>query len=788
MYNIYLKIGIRNFFRRGGYSFINIVGLATGMAVTLIVTLWVWDEMSYNKYADNYPNVARILRIGKSYNSYVCPSGLGTLIKSDYGNHFKHVVLVRGRLEERAIKADDKKFLQNGYFMQKDGPELLRLKMRYGSRNGLSDINSIMLSGSLAEKLFGKEDPVNKIITMDATWDLRVTGVYEDLPGNSDFDGASYFAPLDLYLKGWSSINIWNNYNMYVYVEINQGEDFKKISNLIKDVAKVHEDDASNDIILHPWSDWKYEYKNGTPGISARYVRIYLIGSIAVFILLLACINFINLSTARYDRRSKEVGIKKAIGSSRRQIIFQFLSESAIYVILSWALAVTAADMILPYFNKIADKKLTILWDNPFFWTMSFAIIISTILLAGGYPAFYLSSFNPVKALKGTVQPGGRATILRKSLVVFQFAVTVILITGSIVVYEQVQMARNRPVGYIPERLLTLPIRSLDYDAKFEVIRSELKKSGYVTDMARANYPITSDKGWNSDFHWEGKDPGNNVSLNTMLVTPEFCKTVGLKIVEGRDFSREISTDHSGIIINRSAVKAMGLKNPVGQIINCPQIVVSGRKDYVILGVTDDIIKGSPYEANFPSIMFYAQANMSQSFIQINTDVNVSEAITTIEKVFNELVPSVPFDYKFVNEEYDKKFRSEERVGTLAGIFGCIAIIISCMGLFGLASYLTEQRSKELGIRKVNGASVINLWNLLSADFITLVLISNVIAAPVSLYLLSKWIRNYPYHIQISWWIIATAILISVIVALSTVSYHTIKAAFISPVKYLRSE
>ena len=289
-------------------------------------------------------------------------------------------------------------------------------------------------------------------------------------------------------------------------------------------------------------------------------------------------------------------------------------------------------------------------------------------------------------------------------------------------------------------------------------------------------------------FQLEGKDPGNNVSLNWMLVTPEYCKTVGLKIVEGRDFSREISTDQSGIIINRSAVKAMGLKNPVGQVINCPPIKINEKKDYIILGVTDDIIKGSPYEASFPSVMFCEQDNLSQSFIRINPEVNLREAITSIEKVFNLLVPSVPFDYKFVNEEYKKKFSTEERIGKLAWIFGCIAIIISCMGLFGLASYLTEQRSKELGIRKVNGATVYNVWMLLSADFIKLVIISNIIAAPLSLFLLSKWIRNYPYHVQISWWMICTATMITIVVALITISYHTLKAAFINPVKYLRSE
>ncbi len=758
------------------------------MAVTLIIALWIWDEISFNKYADNYPYVARVIRKGKDYNSYVSPAGLGTLLKTDYRNHFKHVVLVRARLEERAIATNDKNFLQDGYFMQADGPEIFRLNMIYGSRQGLNDLNSILLSETLSRKLFGNVDPVNKMVTMDAREDLRVTGVYEDLPNNSEFNEASYFAPLDLFLKGWSSINVWDNYNMYIYVEINPQDDFKKITTLIKDVIKAHENNSESEILLQPWRTWETDYIKGSEVASVRFVRVCLFGFIAIFILILACINFINLSTARYERRSKEVGIKKAIGSGRGQLIGQFLSESAISVVLSWFIALALADTFLPVFNQIADKKLIILWGMPFFWLVSFAFILITILLAGSYPALYLSSFSPVNALKGTLRTGNKAAISRKVLVTIQFTASISLIIGSIIIYQQIQMAKNRPVGYSPEGLITLPIRSPEYYKKFETLRNELKRTGAVMDIAQSNYPITSDKGWNSAFNWEGKNPGDEASFNTMLVTPEYCKTIGLTFTEGRDFSRDISTDKEGIIINRSALKIMGLKNPVGQIISCPPVLFNERKNYIILGVTDDMIKGSPYEPSFPAIMFNAQNNLSQSFIRINPEISISAALPEIEKVFHELVPSVPFDFKFVDEEYNKKFSAEERIGKLAGIFSFIAIFISCLGLFGLASFVTEQRSKEIGIRKVHGATSPSLWNMLSKDFIILVLISSFISAPISYYFLSKWIQNYTYHVQISWWVFVTATMGSLIVALLTVSYYTLKATLTNPIYYLKSE
>lgn len=788
MYNIYFKIGFRNLLKRKGYSLINIGGLALGMAVALIIALWIWDEISFNKYADDYPYIARVNRRGKGYSSYVLPTGLGTQLKTDYGNHFKHVVMIRARLEERAIATDDKNFLQNGYFMQSDGTDMFSLNMIYGRRDGLNDLNSIFLSESLSEKLFGNVDPVNRIISMDSKWDLRVTGVYKDMPKNSELSEASYFAPLDLFLKGWSSLDIWDNYNMFIYVELNPQDDFDKVSSVIKDVIKPYENNSENEILLHPWSAWKTDYINGSEVLSTRFVRVCLFGAIGIFLLILACINFINLSTARYERRAKEVGIKKTIGSSRGQLIGQFLSESAVFVMLSFLVALFLTDMFLPVFNQIADKNLIILWDKPIFWLTSIAFMLFTVLLAGSYPAFYLSSFSPLKTIKGTLRSGSKARVSRKALVIFQFTVSISLIIASIVVYQQIQMAKNRSVGYSVDGLITLPIRSQEYYKKFDALRNELKRTGVVIDIAQSNYPITSDKGWNGGFDWLGKDPGYGVSFNTMVITPEYGQTVGLEFIDGRDFSREISSDQSGIIINESALKIMGLKNPVGQTISCPPILNNGGKRYTILGVTKEMIKGSPYEPAFPSVMFYAPNYLEQSFIRINPSVNINEALPEITKVFHSLVPSVPFDFKFVNDEFNKKFSAEENIGKLAGIFSFIAIFISCLGLFGLASFITEQRSKELGIRKVHGASVIRLWNILSTDFILLVFISGLIAIPVSYYFLNKWLQNYIYHINISWWVFIIATLGSLSIALLTVSYHTIKAALTNPVDYLRSE
>ncbi len=798
MLKSYFKIGWRSLLKNKGYSFINIGGLALGMSVAILIGLWIYDELSFNKYYQNYSTIAKVYRnhIAREQgliSNPVHPTGLATLLQSEYAPHFEKVVLVRSRIEERVLALDDNKFTQRGYFMQPEGSELFSLNMKRGTRNGLKDMQSILLSESLAKKIFGGHDPINQVLSMDAKWDLTVTGVYEDLPKNSEFNEASYFAPLDLYLNGWGNLNTWDNYNMNIYVQLQTGDSPERISALIKDAMLSHIDDEAKktnpELFVWPMSKWHLfsQFKEGVEVTSERMKFVWLYGLIGTFVLLLACINFMNLSTARSEKRAKEVGIRKSIGSNRSQLIYQFFSESLLVAMISFIISLGLVSIFLPLFNNIADKSMIMPWTNPLFWAASVSFSLLTGLLAGSYPALYLSSFNPVKVLKGTFKAGRFASAPRRILVVVQFTVSISLIVATIVVYQQIQFAKNRPVGYSRAGLISLHSRSPEFKGKYDVLQNEFKKTGFVEAMAESNYSITSTLGWNGGFEWKGKvadmvDPTFNINR----VTHEYGKTIGWEFIEGRDFSREFGTDVSGVVINESARQLMGLDHPEGEILT--RVRNEQREEFTILAVIHDMVKGSPYEPTDPCLYFLADKDEEWIYIRIKPNVSSHEALPAIEKAFAGVITSAPFDYKFADDEYTAKFRSEERVGTLATFFSSLAILISCAGLFGLSSFIAEQRTKEIGIRKVMGASVFKLWQMLSVDFVILVIIACVIAIPTAYYFLNEWLQQYAYRMEISWWIFASAALGAIIITLLTVSFQAIKAALMNPVNSLRSE
>jgi ABC-type antimicrobial peptide transport system permease subunit len=665
--------------------------------------------------------------------------------------------------------------------------------MLQGTWKGLDDMKSILLSESLARKIFSSSDPLNQVVTMDAKWDLKVTGVYEDLPKNSEFSEATYFAPLDLFLNGWSNLNVWNNYNMNLYVKLRPGENVEQLSAIIKDVMLPHVDEEAvrtrPEIFLHPMSQWRLfsQFKNGVSITSDRMKVVWIYGLIAVFVLVLACINFMNLSTARSEKRAKEVGIRKSIGSYRSQLIYQFFSESVLVAVLSFIVSLLLVKLTLPGFNVISDKTISIPWTYPMFWLGGLGFVILTGLLAGSYPALYLSSFNPVSVLKGTFKAGRFASLPRRILVVIQFTVSISLIIGTIVVYQQIQFAKNRPAGYAREGLISLHSRSPEFRGKYETLRNEFKKTGMVEEMAESDYSITSTLGWNGGFEWKGKvkaiaDPAFNINS----VTYEYGKTIGWEFIKGRDFSREFPSDLSGVVMNETAWKLMGLENPEGEVLT--ENRDDEHREYTIVGVIRDVIKGSPFEPADPCLYFLSERDMEWIYIRMDPQVTAREALPRIEKAFSQVISSAPFDYKFADEEYDAKFRSEERVGTLAAIFSSLAILISCSGLFGLASFVAEQRTKEIGIRKVMGASVVNLWRMLSRDFVILVIIACAIAIPLSSYFMNDWLLQYEYRTPLSWTVFAIAGFGALIITLFTVSYQAVKAALMNPVKSLRSE
>jgi putative ABC transport system permease protein len=795
IYKNYAKIGWRNLLRNKGYSAINIGGLAAGMSVAILIGLWIYDELSFNTYHNNYDRIAQVYRMetreGVTQANTPHVTGLGTLLKNEYGAHFDKVVMVRAKTEERVIANNEKKFTESGFFVQPDGPAMLGLKMKHGTLTGLKDMNSILLSASVARKLFGDIDPVNQVISMDAKWDLKVTGVYEDLPKNSDFYEASFLATLDRYVEGWASLDSWDNYHMYIYVQLKEGADVEKVSSIIKDCTLPHVNqehaESKPAIFLHPMRKWHLysEWENGLPSMSKRMVAVWYYGAIGGFVLLLACINFMNLSTARSEKRAKEVGIRKSIGSLRKQLVQQFYGESFMVSGIAFVLALTIVQLRLPWFNSVSDKSITIPFTQPTFWLMGLSFVVITGLLAGSYPALYLSSFSPVKVLKGTFKSGKTAMIPRRILVVVQFSVSIVLTIGTIIVYQKLQFAKNRPVGYNRQSLIGLRAASPEFEGKYDVLRNELKNTGAVLEMGEANYAITDIRGWNPGFSWGEKtfDP----AFNTIFVSHEYGKTVGWEFIDGRDFSREIASDSAGIVINESAAAIFGIKDPVGEILKWSP-GGNDRGSFKILGVVKDMIKGSPYEPTFPSVIFLSKYDMQWLYIRLNPNMSTHESLPKVEKVFATLVPSAPFDYTFADEAYASKFQSEERIGKLATLFSVLAILISCLGLFGLAAFTVEQRTKEIGIRKVLGATVANLWQMLSKEFIVLILISCFIAVPVGYYFMNTWLNQFVYKTSIGWEVFLLSCSGGIAVTILTVSFQAVKAAVADPVKSLRSE
>lgn len=794
MLNNFFKIAWRNLIKSKGYSAINIGGLAVGMAVAILIGLWVYDELSYNKYHGHYNRIAQVMQQasfnGKLETQVANPALMGPEIRAKYGSDFKYVVQASWG-GNHLLLVNDKPFTKSGIFFEPDAPEMLTLKMLKGTRRGLDDPYSIMLSASAAEAIFGKADPINKAIKIDRTLDVKVTGVYEDLPDNTSFRDVKIIMPWSLWLiqNPWvkEMKEPWGSNFSQTFVQVADNADMEKVSAKIKNVKM---DNVSPDekrykwkVFLQPMSKWNLynEFKEGVnTGGNIRYVWLFSI--IGIFVLVLACINFMNLSTARSEKRAREVGIRKAIGSARWQIIRQFFIESYVVVIISFMIAMLLVALLLPLFNDVAGKKIEMPWGNLIFWLTAITFIFITGLLAGSYPALYLSSFQPLKVLKGTFKVGKGAAIPRRVLVVMQFTVSVMLIIGTIIVYQQIQYAKDRPIGYKRNGLINL---SLEKEVKehYEVVRRELKDAGAIEEMAASNSPLTGVWNTNGGFNWEGKDPSLAVDFPNNNVTYDFGKTVNWTIKEGRDFSREFATDSLAFIINESAAKFLGFKNPVGKILRWED------QPFTIIGVVKDIMQESPFYPVRPTLYHTGNVdNMFNLVMKLNPNQSVKASLQKIEKVLKAYTPEVPFDYKFVDEEFGSKFNAEERIGKLSSYFAVLAVFISCLGLLGMASFVAEQRKKEIGIRKVLGASVANLWKLLSTEFVLLVLLSCIIAAPIAYYYLSNWLSNYDYKINISWLVFVMASGLAVFITVITVSFQAIKAAIANPVKSLRTE
>ncbi|HWB27745.1 MAG TPA: ABC transporter permease [Chitinophagaceae bacterium] len=788
----YITIAWRNLVKNKAYSLINITGLAAGMAIAMLIGLWIWNETSFDRYFKNYDRIAQVMQ-NETYNGKISTGKgvdmpLAAELRRTYGENFKYVVASSWSMNS-LVSAGEKKLSTQGNYMETGAPAMLGLKMVAGSYGAFGTHATVLLSQSTAKALFGNEDPIGKVVKIDVDYNEKVVGVYQDLPKNTSFSDVAFIAPfLDLTTWVTGNENNWYNGSFQVFVQLADNADMAAVSAKIKNIKLNKIDPATAKqqqpaMLLQPMSKWHLyaDFKDGVnAGGAIQYVWMFAI--IGIFVLLLACINFMNLSTARSEKRSREVGIRKAIGSLRSQLIGQFFGESILVAFLAFVLSIVLVIVLLPFFNSISGKQIGMPWGNIYFWLLSVGFSFVTGLVAGIYPALYLSSFKPVKVLKGTFKAGRNATLPRKILVVVQFTVSVILIISTITIFRQVQFAKSRPIGYSRQGLITIIMATLNYHNNIANMRNDLLQQGAIVDLEESNTPVTENDHYDGGFSWQGKDPQLAAKFNIVGSGIEYGKTIGWQFVDGRDFSKQFATDSSAIIVNEAAANFMGFKKPVGQTIQW------NKRNFKIIGVVKNMVTESPYDPVKQTI-YYLDGDIGGIVnIRLSPNMPTAESLAKVAAVCKKYSPDEPFNYTFADEEYGHKFQDEERVGQLAFFFAALAIFISCLGLFGMASFVAEQRTREIGVRKVFGASVFSLWGLLNKDFATLVLLAMLIATPVAYYFMTNWLQNYQLHTQLSWWIFAATGAGALLITIVTVSYQSIKAALMNPVKAIRTE
>ena len=764
------------------------------MSVALLIGFWVHDELSFNKSFPNQQRIAQVFHSITLGEEVMATSGVGypygAALKSTYAE-FEDVCMSSGE-GNHILAYDDIKMIEKGLFIDPSFLKIFSVKMLEGSREPLKEVHSIVLSMSLSQKLFG-DQAVGRMLKFDSQEQLMVTGVFKDFPANSHFAAVKMLVPMEYLFANnpnqWKSRDNWDSYMFDCFALLNSGMSHSVVSEKLESLLF---EKSSNDAkamkpkgFLFPMDQW-HLYVNFNDGSNSppRIRLVWMFGVIGVFVLTLACINFMNLNTARSERRSREVGVRKVIGSVRQQLICQFLGESLMVVTISALIAFMITWIALPFFNTLTAKEIALPWTEPMFYVYSFSFVLLTALLAGSYPSLYLSSFNPAQVLKGSSKAGKHATLPRRVMVVFQFTISILLIIGTLVVFLEVQHAKNRPVGFDRAGIIQMQVHTKELaDTDYNNLRSELISSGAVENMATSDFPITDGMAGDGSITWEGKDPDLRPLIAMNRCSHDFPATNGFQFVEGRDFSRDLSSDSSAVIINEMAAELIGKGKALGTKLR----LVAG-KERTVIGVIKDQIRWSPFAKQSPHLYYIGYEGMGHLTIRLNPSIPMAEALKTVQGVIHRRDPSSPFEYKFQDEDYAQLFQDEERMGKLAAVFAGLATAISCIGIFGLAAFAASQRIKEIGIRKVLGASVFKLWSMLSLEFIWLVLVAIVIAFPIAYYLTGQWLSQYEYRVDVPWSIFALTGLLALVISLLTVSYQALRAAWMNPVNCLRRD
>ena len=785
MFKNYLKIAWRNLIRNKGFSILNIFGLSIGLTVTVLIILWMNHELSYDKFHTNKDRLYHV------YNKYPIDGEIWTwnstpkIMATTIKNNYPDVERVSRFFYDTSFlfSVGEKNLKITGTAVDPDFLHMFSFPLLKGNRNEvLGGPNSIVITQTLAKKLFSNEDPLGKAVKIDNTDVLTITGILEDLPENSEFHFEFLVPWKYLTQKGWDDKS-WGNNSVSTYVMLKEGVDYDVFSSKIKALRKNH-DKESPDMVtfLYPFQrEHLYgEFENGIER-GGRIDNIRMFGLIAGFVLLIACINFMNLSTARSEKRAKEVGVRKVVGARKSALVRQFIGESIMLSFISALLALVIITLVLPAFGRLINVQLSLGLTNPIFWVGSICLVIFTGVVAGSYPAFYLSTFKPASVLKGTFKKVNALITPRKVLVVIQFTVAIILITATIVAKGQIDIALNRQTGYSKDNLIYSPMEG-EAREKYDLIKQDLLSSQTANAVTKTMSPITENWSNSWGMGWSGKDLDDKTLILRFSSDDDVVKTFGLELVEGRGFDKKrFPSDSTAMIINEAAVAHMKFEEPIGQIIE------DMDNRWHVVGVVKDFILTSPFGKIEPMII---HNGLTENFInmRLNSNRSTAENLASAEAIFKKYNPNYAFEYEFVDQQYARKFEDQKRTETLASLFSILTIIISCLGLFGLASYMAANRIKEIGVRKVLGASVPEITALLSKSFLKLVIIAFLIAMPISWYIMESWLQDFEFRIHISAWTFIIAGILAMGIALLTVSYQAIKAAIANPVKSLRTE
>ncbi|HMJ67774.1 MAG TPA: ABC transporter permease [Cyclobacteriaceae bacterium] len=787
MIRSYLLIALRNIFRSKLFSAVNILGLTFGMGSALLIFLWVNDELGVNQFNSKIDRLYRVMENqtysgGKMFTFEATPGPMAPVIKEKYPE-----IEMATRWTwpvNPLLQYGDKSFKDNGRWVDSDFLLMFDFPFIGGDKTtALSGRNSIVLTESFAKKMFGDEDPMGKLIVMDTKDSYQVTGVVENVPKNSTltFD---YLLPFPTFFdlnKAW--IDQWGNNNIRTMLLLKEGTNADDFQKKFTDEVKIHNEQSNVQLFIQPFGD-AYLYGEFTEGKNTGgridYVRIFFI--VAVFVLVIACINFMNLSTAQASKRAKEVGLRKVIGAVPRQLFRQFMGESFITVTMAAMFAFLIAMLVIPYFNDLTGKSLSL---NLLDWkivVIFVGLILFTSLLAGSYPAIFISEFKPVQVLKGQLKSGKKASVFRKTLVVVQFFLSIFLIVSTIVVYRQMDYMQNKDIGFVRDNVFYSWMEA-DMASKYETVRTRLLQSPGVESVTMSTQLPIEIGNSTGGLEWEGKDPDERVLFSNLDVDFDFIQTMKMEMVEGRPFNREIISDTVGYIVNEAGAEKFNFTDGTAD-----KDLTMWRRKGKIVGVVKNFNFGSLHTPIEPMIMRVSPHVREGCILVRAKEGQTTEALASLEKIWKEYSPAYPYRYSFLNQDWEDFYKAEGQRGKVFNSLAGLSIFISCLGLFGLSAFSAERRIKELGIRKVMGATVPGLLRLMATEFTVLVLVASVIGCPVSWYVMNMWLQNYAFHIDVGWLTLVAATIVCLFVSLATILYHSLKATMANPAVSLKYE